>query len=362
MLFEDYCIKFKANYSPPPLKRLTEDLCNAKKGTLHEILVGHFLINGIEHGHPDNWRCNGPDKFPPIPGNRKSSEETHDIFRRELNPFLYDRQVWIARETARYFLTHISLHNIKQIYWTYGSDDVGALLDTKEGKHNVSDLVIKMDDETLLGISLKANFVGYRMNTISAIGHNRLDLIFDTKTYQFIQEYFSNIETFAKKYNIDMDNCDNSQKNTIIRNHVAFCSYEKEQKDITLKKVAKTIRTQYADINGVQIASLLKSIVTRESEMFPVLKLTTFRSPKTDVLGHELVDANKELDQIIEPHLNVLYIDKNNKSRRLTFKGINSIPICAIRIASRSQTLYTGFQATLEGFTKQSKMYTNPVS
>lgn len=328
---------------------------NENNGKLHELLIGHFVQHGIEHEHPDRW-TGALDKFPPKPIPKRCSNEIHDELRDYFTNEAYERHVWVAREAAKYLLTHLRLHRkrISKVYWTYSGNDVSYLIKT-ECKNDPSDLVILTDDGDYLGISIKAHFAGSRASTLSNLSHNVIDTLFNIETQHIFTHHIDVVKNEAWKNKIDLYTCPIKEQENIIINDPYLKSFAKQEKDKALKSVAKTIRNHISPLNGVRIASLFKSSIVRKPPIIPILRLTTSVSKK-GILGHEVVDCVKELDHIIDPHSSVMYVPTNFSTRNIRFIGINDTCVGYMQFGTNDKTILSKLEAKVHGFNKSAKL------
>lgn len=381
-------------------------LGNDAKGKLHEILVGHFLMHGTEHGHPSNFQPSNSSlpKFPerPSAGGVKEKKSRaiadtaaglHDALKKRLSPENYNHHVRIAKFAAAGILKgladegHISAGNkgnsrITNVHWTSRPADIERLSGVAD-KANNADIVVKKrkkDNGTDLavetnhgpanggehiGISLKIHNEK-KESTLANPGRGTLDSTFHINTDNEEQKALEAAHHAAAHYGINTRVLAKKAAHDTIKKHAGIREIMKPATDDALHAITNKIRNRVAGLNPYHTANLLRKAANIKPTAMKLYKSATYG---THTLSHSFENPMVEMDAILKQHEGHVRVEPSKKkTTTVNFIGKNDpktgkpTPIGKLSVKYGSSTPHTGIVGVLQGWSAGSKSSISPAA
>lgn len=386
--------KFKKYYLTEKVEDPNYGLENDAKGKLHELLVGHFLMHGTEHDHPDHTPTSLLPKFPQRPTNTEGKKEKksravadtpeglHDHIKKSISQTNYMHHVRIAKFAANKIKEglqeagHLSKDSksnsgrITNVHWTSRPADIARLHGSSDPA-NTSDIVVekKKRKKSLvvetdygpknggehIGISLKIHNEP-KQSSLANLGRGSLDKLFHVNTDQIEKKAINAAHDAAAVYGIDTKSMSKKQAHATIKRNINVKETYKDQARKGLTSITDKYKTALENINSHHLANKLRLIANVKPTKMKMYKSATYG---TTNLSHSFHNPAVEFESILKQHAGHIKIGKSSDSV-IKFTGKQNIPLGTLAIKYNSSTPHTGVVGVLQGWSSSAKHSVTP--
>lgn len=304
-----------------------ENKNNNNRGILYEVLINHFLQNS-------EYDIITIPKRPTAKDDQR--ERLRSLLQSFPEPEIY-RLKHLAYNAAQEVKHKFSNRKITDVWWTSNKNDVSQLLGKET--HNASDLVISLDEKDFIGISIKLSHSNKPSNKAN-LGSDSIKAIYGINIDSILNDHRSIVRNYANGLGIKLVGKD---INELVRNTPSLKILDKHEHTAFYMSLKNMLMNKFNQTDQNGKAELIKqSIGHYNVPAFPVYELKTITTKK--FTEHKFVDSIAESDYVLTRHLPYLTVYSKNKSRNITIKGENNIPLLNIDVNSRSTSILSGLQ------------------
>lgn len=293
---------------------------NARKGKLHEILLGNYLEYGIEQF--DNYS---------VP-KRPNGIREHYVFKEDETLKITHRKI-VAASAANFISER--LPKIHDVYWTSNKKDISVLLGFPE--YNPSDLVVIQENGDKIGISVKLK-ESNGLTNLGNKGSDSVNKIFGIDTESVLKPYRTVLYEAAKCSGIEIPT---KKRDNFIRENLVLKEISRRMKNAGYGELANIIRNKIKDYSNDDLALLIREGIGYDRKpAFPVYMIETI--DKKNSLVHRFVDSYEETCRIL--YNQRPYLKLGGKNRNLNILGKGGTILCKIEVNSRSSGILSNVQ------------------
>lgn len=307
---------------------MLESKNNNNRGVLYEILINHHLITNNENQeiHP-----------PKRPDNIILTERCNELLK-QFTQDEFEHYKRLAKDASQVVKDHFSHRKITDVWWTSNKNDVSKL--TGKNINNASDLVIQLDGHELIGISIK-QLHSIKPPNKANLGAESINNIFNINVDNKLEYHRNIIRKYIKEKDIDIK--EYSSINELVRSHPELKNLDKKEKNEFYYWLKDQIVDCLNDHSNQEKCNLIKQALNyHEEPIFPVYELRSIITK--NFTEHSFVDSHAESESLLKFHYLYLKIESKDKSRCITIRGKNDVPLMNIDVNSRSTSILSGVQ------------------